>query len=330
MTTTIIRTIHNKTNPYVQLSKDSLWDQRLSFKAVGLWARCMSRPDDWSFNITEIAKKAGVGRKTVDRILPELIEAGYALRLDAFEKNIHGKFTNRIIEYFFFEFPATEEDKKRCVEEFQKVYGDSHFGKVRESDIQKGALLNTEDTKDIKIQKNILVLEESRTSQSIPKEIPKKERPPEATEIANDLWSRVLQLYPQHKPPKMDDWIRDVDLMHRADSRAWEDIRRVIAFVFDDDFWAKVVSSPSGIRKNFDMIMAKMTPIDNRGTRIQRNRAMAQEAKSVVKNNIDKWKNFYISDASVVRLDTNETVTLDSDPKIFEAQIMEMFGLKKT
>lgn len=76
----IIRTIHNKENPYVMLSKTSLWDSGLSLRAVGLWSRLMSRPDNWQFRTAELAKSCDINVQTVNAILNELVSKGYAYR----------------------------------------------------------------------------------------------------------------------------------------------------------------------------------------------------------------------------------------------------------
>lgn len=77
---TIIRTIHDKKNPYVMLNKEALWDPNLSLEAAGLWARLMSRPDDWMFRTAELSKSCGVSIDAINKILKELISNGYAYR----------------------------------------------------------------------------------------------------------------------------------------------------------------------------------------------------------------------------------------------------------
>src|SRR5580765_9040605 len=58
---TIVRVVHNRENPYVQINKISLWDIGLSLKATGLWARCLSRPNNWTFSLSELIKKCKEG-----------------------------------------------------------------------------------------------------------------------------------------------------------------------------------------------------------------------------------------------------------------------------
>lgn len=137
----IIRVIHNQENPFVQLNKKALWDKNLSLKAVGLWARCMSRPDNWEFSVKELVSKSKEGRRAIDGAIKELIEAGYALRLEYYEKSEDGRFNDGGFEYVFFEFPATEEDKEKALDEFKKSFRNCGFSNLRNRNRQNSNLL---------------------------------------------------------------------------------------------------------------------------------------------------------------------------------------------
>lgn len=144
----IIRVVHNKENPFVQINKKALWDERLSLKAVGLWARCLSRKDDWRFNIKELAKKSKEGRRAIDSAIHELIKFGYAVRLEHWEKLENGKFKNGGVEYVFFEFEATQEDKDQVLEEFKKSFRHCCFSNRRNGNSRNSKLLNKEEEKE--------------------------------------------------------------------------------------------------------------------------------------------------------------------------------------
>jgi hypothetical protein len=126
---TVIRVVHNRENPFVQLNKQALWDPNLSLRAVGLWARCLSRPNNWKFSIKELVSKCKEGRHSLDSAMKELIKANYVVRLDYYEKGADGKFqkNNGGVEYVFFEFPATQEEKDEQLEIFKKSFRDCGF-----------------------------------------------------------------------------------------------------------------------------------------------------------------------------------------------------------
>ncbi len=80
----IIRTEHNKNNPYVILNKSALEDKNLSWAAKGLWSYLMSRPDHWKVSVAHLStiydEKRGGGEKAIYSLLNELIEKGYCER----------------------------------------------------------------------------------------------------------------------------------------------------------------------------------------------------------------------------------------------------------
>lgn len=65
---------------FVVLYRSAAQDDRLSLEARGLLVMMASLPDNWSYSETGLAAKAGCGRQKVNRILRELIDAGYLLR----------------------------------------------------------------------------------------------------------------------------------------------------------------------------------------------------------------------------------------------------------
>lgn len=77
---------------FVVLYRSAAQDARLSLEARGLLVMMASLPDNWSYSETGLASKAGCGRQKVNRILRELIDAGYLLREQRHGEN--GKFSS--------------------------------------------------------------------------------------------------------------------------------------------------------------------------------------------------------------------------------------------
>lgn len=78
----IIRTEHNRENPYVQIHKKMLEDPELSWAAKGLLTYLLSRPDNWKISVEHLAKiycgdARGNGEKAIRSIVKELIKLGY-------------------------------------------------------------------------------------------------------------------------------------------------------------------------------------------------------------------------------------------------------------
>jgi hypothetical protein len=64
---------------YVIMDKSGLEDDRLSYRARGLLAALLAKPDDWDINLARLAKpKRGEGRKALLAAMRELEQYGYA------------------------------------------------------------------------------------------------------------------------------------------------------------------------------------------------------------------------------------------------------------
>ncbi len=105
----IVRTIHNVENPFVQINRQALRDPNLSLEAVGLWARLLSRPDNWSVSVAELTQSCGCGKDRIYRILNELVKNGYAYRFQ--KKKEDGRFKS--FDTYVFECKTNEEEIKK-------------------------------------------------------------------------------------------------------------------------------------------------------------------------------------------------------------------------
>lgn len=101
---TIIRT-NKRENPYVMIDKYGLNDERLSWKAKGLLAYLLSKPDDWQVYERDLIKRATDGRDAVRTAMRELEAHGYLSRRQIRGEN--GSFGH--MEYIVYERPIVEE-----------------------------------------------------------------------------------------------------------------------------------------------------------------------------------------------------------------------------
>jgi uncharacterized phage protein (TIGR02220 family) len=102
-----------KNSNFVVLNKTSLNDPNLTWKAKGLLAYMLSKPDDWLFYDTELEKHAKDGRESLKAAIKELKKHGYMKRER--KRNEDGKFD---YETSVFETPHTEKPltEKPCTE----------------------------------------------------------------------------------------------------------------------------------------------------------------------------------------------------------------------
>jgi hypothetical protein len=75
----IIR-VEKRADPYVRIDKVPLEDARLSWKARGLLAYLLSKPDKWEIVVAYLVKQAPDGETSLRAGLKELMDAGYIER----------------------------------------------------------------------------------------------------------------------------------------------------------------------------------------------------------------------------------------------------------
>ena len=100
------RTNRDKENPFLVINNHCFKNDKLSLKAKGFLCLIFSLPDDWSFSISGISVLVGESKKSVYKIIQELIDNSYCTKS---QKKEAGKFCN--IEYEFFEIPFNKDNE---------------------------------------------------------------------------------------------------------------------------------------------------------------------------------------------------------------------------
>lgn len=114
----IIRTYHDRENPYVQINSGSIRDTNLDLAATGLFAYMFSFRDDWLFNIPDLCNRKKIGKRVVYGALNDLIQHGYAIRYqDSKMTIIDGKTKRHLgrMEYLMFETPLSYAKRKAII-----------------------------------------------------------------------------------------------------------------------------------------------------------------------------------------------------------------------
>lgn len=93
--------VHKQKN-FSIISNIPLNDKSISFKAKGIWAYLMSKPEDWEVRISNLINTSTEGRDAIYSGIKELVNAGYMNKIQ--HRDESGKMTG--IEYQVFEDPV--------------------------------------------------------------------------------------------------------------------------------------------------------------------------------------------------------------------------------
>jgi DnaD/phage-associated family protein len=113
---TIFRTVKNKDNPFVMIDRRPIDNHKLSFKAKGILAYLMSRPNGWEVSVTDLVKHGTDGEASIRSGLKELKDAGH-MKYTTSRKE--GRITGWLIEVY--EVPSAEFAESSPDGDFQQV-----------------------------------------------------------------------------------------------------------------------------------------------------------------------------------------------------------------
>ena len=129
-----------KSDNYVSIHKGALENPRLSFKAKGLWAYCMSRPDDWTFHVSHLSTVSKDGEDAIYSAIKELEKEGYITKVQEVKD---GRFQK--VDYMVLEVPL----------EFKKCLPHRDFPDAVFPDAENPALLSNDSNQVLKDTKHI-------------------------------------------------------------------------------------------------------------------------------------------------------------------------------
>jgi hypothetical protein len=215
-----------KTKDFVTIHTGIFKNPDISFKAKGLWAYCMSRPDDWEFHASHLATVSRDGIDAIYTAVHELEKHGYIKKVQPI---INGKFQS--MDYEVYETP-----------QIQIILPQPNFPQTENPQTENPALPNIDPLPRI---------EEDKKSPALPP-------PPQAAELSLLLFEAIKKTKPDLKKPNLDKWAQQIDLMLRVDNRSYDNIKKVIEWLPTDDFWKDKLLSAEKLRSKFDMLELKM------------------------------------------------------------------------
>lgn len=92
----IRRAAKDKDNPYGMIRRAVMDGSGLSFEARGVMGYILMKQDNWKTRIKDLMREGGIGRDKAYKIVDELVEKGYARRVE--QRDDHGHFNGIVIE----------------------------------------------------------------------------------------------------------------------------------------------------------------------------------------------------------------------------------------
>ncbi len=165
--------IAKRERAFAQIDKRPLENPQLSWRAKGLLAYFMSRPDDWQIQSSDLLKRSTEGRLAVRRAMKELRDAGHAVL-----RQVRSDNGSRAIgrEWCIYEEPISERQESRLSE-------------------------NLKDRKTPLTNKELLLIKTTAAP------------PPKAAARAKELAEKIYSVYPRKvgKPAALKAIVRALD-----------------------------------------------------------------------------------------------------------------------
>ena len=240
----IFRHAHNELNPYAQISRNTLQDNKLSWAARGLLAYLLSLPLDWKISKKHLLKQSSVGKHGLQSIIQELEKFKYLKHRRVQDEK--GRFKDW--EYIIYERPYESVPKADLPKADFPTSGNPEVPKAEKPEIGQSAptkedIYTKEDKRRTKYSRNSIPTEFSPTARSLV-----------------DLFkSFLLFIKSDYKMPKSDkNWLIEMDRMLRIDKRKEQEIRELIEWLKSQTFWHGKIESIGKFRIQYDKLVLQM------------------------------------------------------------------------
>lgn len=246
---------------YTIIANDVLRDSRLSFKARGLLACILSRPDNWRTTADDLARESKEGRSAILSGLAELKTIGYMTQ-NKF-KNDKGHW---VWESIVYDTPQ------------KATKGDTpSFGfPLTDNPITDNPITDNPITDNRTILEDLIKKKDKeellRTNDIEPHTYG------DEIHLACNLLADLIQSNGSKRPKVSAGWLSDMEKLHRIDERTYEQITNAIHWCQADDFWRTNIMSPAKLRKQYDVLRLSAMPKKTKESAVSRSLRFLNES----------------------------------------------------
>jgi len=224
---------HSKCN-FTQISNTIINDEKISFKAKGIFLYLWSKPEKWVVRITDICNNGQEGKTAIYSGLNELEENGYIARQRYY---VDGKIAG--INYNLYD------DKKN----------DSHTESLSIENLNEDNQSLENQSKDNQPYSNTKTLEININSNSDqPSRKNYSQTEVDAIIVSKYLYSTITSFNQTFKG-NYESWTKDIEKAIRIDLRTKEQLMNCINWIYNSkkgEFWIPNILSGKKLREKFD------------------------------------------------------------------------------
>lgn len=265
---------------YTRIDNDTINDNALDWRELGLLVYLLSKPNHWEVSITHLAKQRKSGKDAIRVALNFLIDAGYVMRKKRGDGNVDYVIydTKQIATISPADQPI-DQPIEEPTDPIDMEWHDDELAPVErsattpsdiptletvcddpkpENPIQGAATLNRNNPNRANPTQVTTEYKQVTTDRSRSLEVATVTTIEQATWLAHYL-ARRIKTANDTANPKPDKWIKDIDMILRIDNQDPRLVKSVIDYIYDTDdgaFWQPMVLSGRKLRHKFDSLNA--------------------------------------------------------------------------
>lgn len=244
------------------------------------------------------SKRINVDINSLNKIVNDCVNEGL------FDKELFEKYNiltskgiqNRYLEAVKRRKEVTFHKDYFLIDDVKKIVGNSSIDILLEDENGNVINVNINSNSDKDNGNNNTQSKEKKSKEKKSKDINNKCRKSEIYEedsiyfkLANYLYQKILENNPNHRKPNLQTWANDVRLMMERDNRTEKEIRFLIDWTQQHQFWHRNILSIATLRKQFDRLILDVKAERNKVVSIQQK----QQTQSMPKayQSLQDWAN---------------------------------------
>lgn len=229
-----IQRIKDRTGNFTIVANDIFKRDDVSARAKGIYIYILTLPDDWKIYKSELYRHFSEGRQAIDTAFRELELLGYIVK----ERNRvqGGKFSGW--NYNVYESPTHQKTESRETDHSENRKSGNQHVLSTDLPITEEQVTDKEESQETETMKTSKVL----------------------ASLLLEKCREVDKKYCLGKEERtINGWATDIDKLIRLDKRTESEVRDVIVWSKNDDFWSPNIMSGKKLRMKFPMLFAQMS-----------------------------------------------------------------------